>query len=327
MKVIKNWFLKCIIGFSLTILTGCTAEKLPDVYANETLAMTTKQIERAGIYSVSYLEHGNYARLTSDYTNNSLNFDSLSEKNLFNNLYAVYSSKVDLNETLNKFVRLHPQSIIPLLYRGSYFIGEGWRERGHDYANKTSSKQFSGLQHFHALAEKDLKKVLRIMPENYQAMILLADIYMSRKGSQYEMNYYFNKAKAIHPESYPLWYSILNSSTPQWHGSIAMLEKQINEMSNYLEKNERLKRLRNRVLLQQGIYLYRHKDYSSAKEILLKALELGDDAVVFSYLGGVEEKQGNIDDACYYYNESVRLSPFTWLYNMNVAACAKHGYE
>jgi tetratricopeptide (TPR) repeat protein len=309
------------------LLAGCKTEKLPNVYANETLAMTTKQIERAGIYSVSYLEYGNYAKLKSDYDNNRLVFDPQTEKSLFESLYAVYNSRVDLSDSLNRFVRAYPKDVAPLLYRGSYLIGEGWRERGHDYANKTSSKQFSGLQHFHALAEKDLKKVLRIMPENYQAMILLADIYMSRKGSQYEMNYYFNKAKAIHPESYPLWYSILNASAPRWHGSIASMEKHINQMSNYLENNGRLKRLRNRVLLEEATDLYKARNYSDAKKVLLKALNFGGDATAFSKLGYAEEKLGNIEDACYYYNESVRLSPFTWLYNMNVAACAKYGYE
>lgn len=308
-------------------LVGCKTETLPRVQSHEILAMTTQQIERAAIYSVRYLEHRNYAKLKSDYDNNRLVFDPQSEKRIFENLYAVYASRVDLSDSLNRFVRAYPKDIVPLLYRGSYLIGEGWRKRGHKFANKTSKQQFIDFHRSHALAEKDLKKVLRIMPDNYPAMILLADIYMSKKGSRYDMNHYLEKVKAIHPESYPLWYSTLNASTPRWHGSIASMEKHIRKMSNYLDKNDRLKRLRNRVLLEEATGLYKAHDYSGARKILLKALDFGDDATAFSKLGRVEEKLGNLEDACYYFAESVKLSPFTWRYNKKVAACAKYGYE
>lgn len=129
-----------------------------------------------------------------------------------------------LREPLERWLARYPESHRPLIARGEYAFALAWHIRGTAYVSKTAPERLAAMRPLLERAAADFRAALERSPDALQAHIRALDVERAR-GDREAEEAAFERASAIHPESFLLRRHHMLALLPRWGGSFSQMEE------------------------------------------------------------------------------------------------------
>jgi predicted Zn finger-like uncharacterized protein len=157
-------------------------------------------------------------------------FNLLTEKNEINSyklqtLYIVLSKIPDENDidrmktVLDEWCDKHPNSHIPWLVRGSFYIKLAWRIRGGGVAKTVKNSAWPKFREKLRLAETDLEKSYELYRNDANSSTLLIEVGIGLKFPREKIEQYYQNGLSACPFHFGLHLEKLRYLKPKWYGS------------------------------------------------------------------------------------------------------------
>ena len=135
-----------------------------------------------------------------------MKYEAANRKNMFDTLYPPLE-------------RAMPHSAIPLVFKGQFYIDYAWDARGTDWASKVTPEGWKLMGERLSAAEQALTKAWELDPTNVDAPTLMLTVVLGQDKDRPEMELWFDRAMAAHPDNRAACDSKLHYLLPKWHGS------------------------------------------------------------------------------------------------------------
>lgn len=138
--------------------------------------------------------------------------------------------------TLNAWVAHSPDSYLPLLIRGSFYVDYGWYYRGESLASNVTPEGWEKYKAFHDLAWDDLTKAAAMNSTDPEIPATLMRAAAGRSsdgghGNKLEaLRMYYEQALALNPHHMGVRFTMLNYAQPKWFGSWSAMDDVLREM-------------------------------------------------------------------------------------------------
>ncbi|MFN7973182.1 MAG: DUF4034 domain-containing protein [Acidobacteriota bacterium] len=196
------------------------------------------------------------------------------ERPLFNVMWMFDLSDPSLETIFEDWVLADPDSYPARLGRGRYLGQQSATRRGQRWASKTSTEQFKAAEDADVMARADLLKALSIHPGLMPAYCELISSEMGHDSAIARK--YFDEGIAADPESLELRLIYLYSLQPKWGGSLAQIERVVDEAQTHADKNPALKALLGFSAWVRGVEARDSGDYQGAAIFHAEALSKGE---------------------------------------------------
>ncbi len=281
---------------------------------SEVQASIDKHLSLAQVKAIRLLEIGKYSELIDLITSLEASFNEniANEVPLSLEIYSIYYSEKNLGDKLDKFVQAYPDHFLPYLLRGTFYVGQGWNNRGGSYYDDTTKQQVRGMDYFHLKAFPDLNQSLVINPNFMYSYLIRAAIYRPRGAAKDLMWEDIRTALDLNEASYEAWTQYLNASLPRWYGSEYILHSRLNESQRYVKANPRLVGMKALVARNNAEKYWYAKQKKKAIKAYIDAEKLGDHEWVTSETARVLLYSGKDNDlACEYTDKAIKLEPYS----------------
>lgn len=209
---------------------------------------------------------------------------------------------------LNEWVASSSQSFAPYLARAEYFTAQGWESRGGNYAGETSEKRFEGMRDYFSLADKDIRKAMKLRTNLVEAYCVLIDMAMAN-GEEAEADRLASEALGRMPLSFEIRAAYITSLEPRWRGSYEEMEAFATESQKLLSRNPKFRILRGWMDLDKGHYLLNEKQYEEALSAFNEAMKYGDHCILFDYRAAALIHLNRNQEALEDYNRAIADDP------------------
>lgn len=135
---------------------------------------------------------------------------------------SVISDKKYVNQmhsVLNEWCKKQPNSHIPWLVRGSFYIEYAWLIRGGGFAKTVKKAAWPKFQEKLRQAKKDLERAWKLNPNDPNSSSLLIEVAIGLSLPRDVMEQYFQQGISACPWHYELHRRKLRYLKPKWYGS------------------------------------------------------------------------------------------------------------
>ena len=205
--------------------------------------------------------------------------DHRNERDLVVALWVVNDmSDNDLEELYAEWVRRMPNSFAPYLAAGVYHVSRGYQARGGARYAKTGPDKIRAMIVELHKAEQLLEQARKLHPQvviSYAWSIEVAKPDCDKR----EIERLRDTALEIAPDSWYVRALYLSAIAPRWCGSIAEMQKFLDESLPYITSNPNLSFLKGRVIFEQGeelTVMAEKPRYEEALPYYTEALSCGD---------------------------------------------------
>ena len=154
------------------------------------------------------------------------------ELQTFYSIISVIPDKKYLNQmqsVLNEWCNKQPNSHIPWLVRGSFYIEYAWLIRGGGFAKTVEKSAWPKFHEKLRLAKNDLERAWELNPNDPNSSSELIEVAIGLSLPEEEMEQYFQQGISVCPWHFQLHLQKLRYLMPKWHGSTS-------EMFNFAEQ-------------------------------------------------------------------------------------------
>lgn len=143
-------------------------------------------------------------------------------------LYAQYCSLANITHdkhidlmkgVLDEWCSKHPESHIPWLIRGRFYIEYAWNIRGSGWAKSVQEEKWPKFYAMLELAKKDLEKSWELNPNDPNSSCCLLIVAKGLSYPKVVMEQYYKNGISVCPWHYGLCAHKLEYLKPKWHGS------------------------------------------------------------------------------------------------------------
>lgn len=230
-----------------------------------------KQFDSLSDYEVSEklildLENGNYQFVESyfDFLLSSKKRNKNGEKKL-DYIYNKIAERNKGNEN-SLFTKWCENSSHYSAYtvKGHFYIIDGWRDRGTNFAKDTSAEQFRLFHEKLAIAKQALDEAYKRNTKDINIHYGMMKICRGLGLSDQELESWYTRALSIDPSSYNIYKEKLNNLLPKWGGS---WEEAYNYSSSLLKKSPKgsLAYLTYLEFMQDALYSKKAQRYAGNK--------------------------------------------------------------
>ncbi len=125
-----------------------------------------------------------------------------------------------MKDVLNEWCRRNPESHIPWLVRGKFYIELAWDIRGGGYASTVSEDRWGGFYQNLEWAKKDLEHSYKLNPEDPNSSCYLIQVAIGLGQGFQEIEKHYSNAVRVCPEHYGAHWRKFVFLFPQWSGSV-----------------------------------------------------------------------------------------------------------
>ncbi len=139
------------------------------------------------------------------------------------------------DELLQQWLRERPQSALARLLRADLMVTRAWAIRGDGYAASVEERNWRPFFDWLGRAQDYLdaeKAIVAARPEYYEQAI---DLLRARQKSPFAI---FDEGLEKFPAYYPMYFAMLQSLLPKWHGSAEQIEHFTSEAVARTQKTE-----------------------------------------------------------------------------------------
>ena len=130
---------------------------------------------------------------------------------------------------LNDWVKASPNSHLPYLVRGNFYINYAWFYRGTSYSNLVTDEGLKKMGYYMNLAQADLEKAYEINPIDPESMHNLMSVAVGLGYGNEAFEHCYQKVMEINPLHYNARSSKMNFIQPKWGGSWEAMEALMDE--------------------------------------------------------------------------------------------------
>ncbi|HSZ57099.1 MAG TPA: hypothetical protein VK797_15635 [Tepidisphaeraceae bacterium] len=112
-----------------------------------------------------------------------------------------------------------PNSAVPLIFKGRYYIDWGWKARGGGFAGTVTDEGWRLLRERLAVAEQALQKAYELDPNDPAGPTAMLTVELGQGRGRDVMEKWFARAMAADPDHYAAGDAKLNYLMPKWYGS------------------------------------------------------------------------------------------------------------
>lgn len=238
------------------------------------------------------------------------------EMRLFTAFEAVKRDDAQLLANLNAWIAARPRSADAIVARATYNLAAAWRARGYAYIKDTREARLRRMGDKLELTVKDASAALAIDSTHLVAYDLLLEVI--QLGGSHEIGVQIlQRGLAVHPASYLLRASFMQSLKPRWGGSYELMRVFAEASVKDSARNPRMVTLRGEALQEQAYTLITplpedsllRPDHRAAIDSLTRALEYGPAQDVFLDRGEAYLALGDHVRAFLDYREALILNP------------------
>lgn len=234
---------------------------------------------------IALLKEENYAKLNTMISARSAAYkkDLTEEANFALVMFSLGNNDPSHEALMTEWIAQYPDSYIPYLVRGSYYIKLGYAWRGTGSSAKTSDEQSAKYHFYHDKAYLDLRQSIELEPtaQAYSELISLSSRALQGETRQG----LFARGLSILPGSYELRKAYLHKLTPRWGGSYEQINEVLRDIHQHLEANPALKPLLAYMHYEKTYKLKREGSYRAAINQMDKALGYGEKSWYFTERG------------------------------------------
>lgn len=208
-----------------------------------------------------------------------------------------------------EWLRKSPKSVFAQMARGDAALGAAWKFRGSQYADKTTSVQFTAMAEQLKIAVPILLAVLRVEPKLSPACVdlmqignMIGDPGLSESATQHCM-----KVDPFSLHVNDMW---LTGFDPRWGGSFDELDRAVQQIRLREPKSPMLASL-----LSKGIGRRAYMSLEDNSRLLPIAVQLDQaavtapDAFYLDKAGVAADQAGNYREARDYFAQALRFAP------------------
>lgn len=238
------------------------------------------------------------------------------EMRLFTAFEAVKRNDAQLLSNINAWIEARPQSADAIVARATYNLAAAWRTRGFKYVKDTPESRMRGMGARLELTVEDARAALAIDSTHLIAYDILLEV-IQLGGAHGIGVQILQRGLAVHPASYLLRASFMETLKPRWGGSYELMQAFAEASAKDSARNPRMVTLRGSALQEQAFTLIvplpedslRPRDPRSAIDSLTRALEYGPAHDVFLDRGEAYSRLGDHVRAFLDYREALILNP------------------
>lgn len=269
---------KNIFGLFLLIffLNGCVTTPTHKPTSDEVFNISQSRLPENLKKVIPALASGDYEFVENYYQGlfDAYNENPSNENDLDLAFDLINKTNQELENELNKYISVYPDSYVAYLMRGTYLIRKGWNNRGGKYINETTQSQIDGMSHYFNLALSDLDKAITLKDNDVYANCYKMDILMNYRGRDSEVRSSFNAAISSNPLSFKARSYYMTTLEPKWGGSIEEMQALVNEAKKYSKDNTNLNGLEARIYSIIGEQYWNKGNLTKAKDSYIKAASL-----------------------------------------------------
>ncbi len=238
------------------------------------------------------------------------------EMRLFTAFEAVKRNDAPLLAGIDAWIEARPQSADAIVARAAYNLAAAWRARGYKYIRDTPESRLRGMGDRLDLTVRDARAALAIDSTHLIAYDILLEV-IQLGGSPEIGVQILQRGLAVHPASYLLRASFMQSLKPRWGGSYELMRAFADASVKDSARNPRMVTLRGEALQEQAFTLIAplpedsliRPDHRAAIDSLTRALEYGPAQDVFLERGEAYSALGDHVRAFLDYREALILNP------------------
>ncbi|MFP6581060.1 MAG: DUF4034 domain-containing protein [Candidatus Hydrogenedentota bacterium] len=177
-----------------------------------------------------------------------------------------------VEQTYADWIQSDPESALPFLVRGQYYIDRAWEARGTGFSDTVSEEQFELLFNWLGKARVDLERAYKMNPKDPASSTHLIVVAMgSQLGKEIEQRYFSNaiESMAYYVSAYSAMLSCLQ---PKWGGSRESAKNFVETSLEQFDTNPMI------VTIQDSL-LYQQRHYEDGSEDILKRLDVAQDMI------------------------------------------------
>ncbi len=187
------------------------------------------------------------------------------------NSYGFFQNSDPSREAIfSDWLKATPESYVPYVARGAYYLARAGDARGQKLAKHTSEEQFALMGEFAEKAEESLLKALEINPKAFRAFTTMIYVKQLHGGIPANVEV-VQQALSTFPESFLIRQFFIETLIPRWGGSYEMMDLFAEEAQKYVDKNPKLRLLygfshfdRGEMSMLNNIVDQATKDYTKA---------------------------------------------------------------
>ena len=229
---------------------------------------------------------------------------------------AVKRNDERLLSNINTWIETRPGSADALVARATYNLAAAWRTRGYKYVRDTPESRLRGMGARLELTVEDARAALAIDSTHLIAYDILLEV-IQLGGAHGIGVQILQRGLAVHPASYLLRASFMETLKPRWGGSYELMGAFAEASAKDSARNPRMVTLRGSALQEQAFTLIAPlpedsllpRDYRSAIDSLTRALEYGPAHDVFLDRGEAYSRLGDHVRAFLDYRQALILNP------------------
>jgi tetratricopeptide (TPR) repeat protein len=266
---------------------------------------------KAGVRMIDYLISRQYGEIEAKIKSCEDAYTTEPEKEYLLGLYyqSFRKEKAELEPHYTAWVQASPNSHMPYMARGAYYLAMGWFMRGAATADKTAKSQMEELKKYITLAEKDLYKAKELKPGHPHIYALLIQTKMLFAGNTDTIHELAKEGLGLNPYSSWIRSHYLFALLPRWGGTIQDMEQVIRDMKQYADRNKHIKALEGRVLAEQGDGYLFNREFDKALQFYDDALKFGGYWFYFQQQGEALFYNRKKEEAVQWYDKAIALMP------------------
>lgn len=191
------------------------------------------------------------------------------------NSYAFFNnSDISQEAIFPDWVQTTPESYVPFVAQGAYYLTRAWDARGQDLAKDTTEEQFQRTREYAEKAEESLLKALEINPKAFRAFTTMIHVKQLHGGIPANVQV-VQQSLSLYPESFLIRQFFIETLIPRWGGSYELMDLFAKEAQEYVDKNPKLRLLYGFSHYDRGKMSWRNRLVDQATEHYTKALTYG----------------------------------------------------
>jgi len=232
----------------------------------------------------------------------------LKERELYTAYYAFRIEDKSYEQLFNAWVKSTPNNYSAYLARARYYYGLGWMVRGNNWASETKKEKMQEMTMYFNKAMIDIASSYKINDKSQVLYTTLINI-SNTVGRGKEASAAAQRALEIHPTSFVVRASYLNSLTPRWGGTYEKMALFIKQSLTYAKENPELNWLKGAIHADLASMSSIQKARNTAEKGFSQALALGEYHAYFYERGRVRYKLEKYAEALGDFNQAIDAYP------------------
>ncbi len=285
-----------------------SATEVKSVYSHERTGQSLSK--KAKVRVRALLQQNNFQQLNqllADYQKQATNKKS-TEIDLLNAYAAFELGNLFYQDKFQQWINQNPNSYQAYLARAFFYHGYAWKQRGSKYADKTHVAQFSSMNKYFALAEKDINKSIELYKESILPYCLQISIAKTQK-QKLGVKQMLSNALRYNSDSYIARRYYIDSLLPRWGGTYQEVTDFAQQSQKYAYKNKNLSLLLATPLYDTANILSSKSHYSDAEELYTQALMFGKSSRVYFKRGISFYRQHLYENAISDFSQAIANQP------------------